>query len=106
MEKVREIMKRYQGQTEIVIVVDSFDTPEGPVTATSEVAADGNGGVATARKPKTGRRVRYVLSTANDCNVSCSAEFQREMIEVLGEGNVKLGSSQKGKGGGGGSVGR
>ncbi len=106
MEKVREIMKRYQGQTEIVIVVDSFDTPEGPVTATSEPAADGNGGVATARKPKTGRRVRYVLSTANDCNVSCSAEFQREMIEVLGEGNVKLGSSQKGKGGGGGSVGR
>ncbi len=93
MEKVRDIMKRYPGSTETVLVVDSFDTPEGPH-------------VQSETEKQTGGRVRHVLGTPNECSVSCSGEFQREVTEVLGRGHLQLGSSLKGKGGGGGSVGR
>lgn len=105
METVREILKRYPGQTEIVVVVDSFDTPEaGELTAGDETPeddlAENDTNVATVTKKRaTARRMRYVLSAPNDCNVSCSSEFQREIVEVLGEGNLRLGSSQKVKSG-------
>ena len=103
MERVRDIVKRYPGQTDLVLVVDSFDTP----AEQASEPENGNGtATAVATKTGTGRRIRHVLSTPNDCKVSCSAEFQREVNDVLGEGHLHLGSSQKGKGGGGGSIGR
>ena len=111
MERVRGIVKRYPGQTDLVLVVDSFDTNDPASTANETGATEtstGSGGTATAVAPKTGtgRRVRYLLNTGNDCSVSCSEEFQREINEALGIGHMQLGSSQKGKGGSGGSVGR
>ncbi len=108
MERVRDIVKRYHGQTDLVLVVDSFDTNDAANGNGAAENSNGSGGTATAVAPKTGtgRRVRYLLNTGNDCSVSCSEEFQREVNEVLGIGHMQLGSSQKGKGGGGGSVGR
>ncbi|MFK7819734.1 MAG: DNA polymerase III subunit alpha, partial [Planctomycetaceae bacterium] len=108
MEKVRDIVKRYPGQTDLVLVVDSFDAPPEPVVASTQQTDESSGGTATATAPQTtvGRRVRYILSLPNDCHVSCSEEFQREVTDVLGQGHLRLGSSQKGKGGGGGSIGR
>ncbi len=110
MAAVREVLRRYPGNTDLVLVVDSFTSAEsGSETSAGDSAQPPIGDTATATmtRKQASRRVRYVLNTPGECNVTCSADFQREIIEILGEGHLQLGSSQKNRGGKrGGGVGR
>ena len=67
MLRVREILKRYPGSTDVVLVVDSTD-PADP-----------------------GRRLRYhLLPGTGGLKVSCSAALRAELEHVLGVEHIRL----------------
>lgn len=65
MTRVRDILKRYPGGTEVVLVIDSTE-PSDP-----------------------DQRTRYVLTTPSSMNVSCSAGLRTELEAVLGEEHIR-----------------
>ena len=60
MVRVRDLLRRYPGKTEVVLIVDGVD-PE-----------------------REKGRIRYVLSPANEFRVSCSQEMVTELKEAVG----------------------
>jgi len=66
MVQVRDILGRFPGETEVVVVVDTADEDE-----------------PTSRK-------RYLLSTSSTLRVCCNEEFQAELRHVLGEEHFQL----------------
>ncbi|MBW3538708.1 MAG: DNA polymerase III subunit alpha [Planctomycetes bacterium] len=77
MRRVRSVLSRYPGRTEVVIVVDS------------------------AEKADAARRLRYVLATPTDLRVSCTAELQSALGEVLGDEHYRLHATPKRRNGNG-----
>ncbi|MDQ3332062.1 MAG: hypothetical protein M3552_15645, partial [Planctomycetota bacterium] len=63
---VREILDRYPGETDVMVVVDSAD-PKTPET-----------------------RLRYQLSPPQRLRVSCSANLRRDLAAVLGDENLSF----------------
>jgi DNA polymerase-3 subunit alpha len=66
MVRVREILNRFPGRTEVVLVVDSADETE----------------------PE--KRRRYVLSASQDLRVACTSELRRELESALGEEHFRF----------------
>ncbi len=64
--RVREILDRYPGETDVMVVVDSAD-PKTPET-----------------------RLRYQLSPPQRLRVSCSANLRRDLAAVLGDENLSF----------------
>ena len=64
--RVREVLDRYPGETDVMVFVDSTD----------------------AKSPQT--RVRYQLSTPQRLRVSCSANLRRELAAILGDENMSF----------------
>ena len=98
MQRVRSIINRHPGETDVVLVIDSFednpaeagaDEPAGPDTTNGDSAT----ALATAVRPRN--RVRYIMTTGNDSRVSCNPDFRRELADVLGSEDVQLMSSTK-----------
>jgi len=65
IEAVHRVIQKYPGSTGLILVVDSTD----PVAA----AASTNG------------RLRYILTTTANCEVSVSADFRQDLTDSIGE---------------------
>ncbi|MGE3316946.1 MAG: DNA polymerase III subunit alpha [Planctomycetaceae bacterium] len=65
MTRVRDVLRRYPGATEVILVIDSTD-------AANE-----------------SQRVRYVLTTPTSMNVCCSVNLRSELEAILGEEHVR-----------------
>ena len=84
IHRVRMLLSRYPGPTDVILLVDSAAEPtarqsdkaQEPETAPAEAAL--------------GSRLRYVLTTGNDCRVSVGPEFLTALAEVVGESNFDL----------------
>jgi DNA polymerase-3 subunit alpha len=96
MQRVREVINRYPGKTDIVVVVDSFGTDQSAAQTNSEPT--GNGTSAETPRIDPGHsepaapssRMRYVMTTGADCMVSCSSELRKELADILGPGHIQL----------------
>jgi DNA polymerase-3 subunit alpha len=66
MIRVRDILQRFPGGTEVRVVLDTPD------------------------EAKPGRQVRYVMSTPNTLRVRCTTELQAELRGVLGEEHLRF----------------
>ena len=78
LSRVREILGRYPGETDVVVLIDtgSAEALNGP-----DGEADGN--------PETAAvRTRYRLSTPGHLRVSCGPGLRRELTEVMGEAHL------------------
>jgi helix-hairpin-helix protein/OB-fold nucleic acid binding protein/DNA polymerase III alpha subunit/LAGLIDADG DNA endonuclease family protein len=64
--RTREILQRYPGKTDVVLIVDSAD----PQTPDSHL--------------------RFVVNTPNQMKVSCSADLQTELTNVIGRAHFQL----------------
>ena len=77
MVRVRDILSRFPGRTEVVVVVDS------------------------AAEETPGQRMRYLLKTPAALSVSCGAEMQKALGDVLGEEHLRLHAPSRMKNGNG-----
>ena len=105
VENVRRVLSRFPGSTDVILVVDSFEQdPKPPIES-------GNGGatataVADAPAPPT-NRIRFVLTTGKECQVTVGPEFQEALRDSIGEEFFELKAARpNGGGNGGGSIGR
>jgi len=72
MQRVRDVLRRHPGKTEVIIVVD------------------------TARKQSQHSHLRYVLSTNHELRVSCGADLNAELCSIVGADHFELyGNSRK-----------
>ncbi|MEZ6063621.1 MAG: DNA polymerase III subunit alpha [Planctomycetaceae bacterium] len=96
LENVRQVLARFPGQTDVVILVDSFEetgeSPDGESALVAEPPGFENdaGGTATLTVAEPRKRLRYILTTGRDCQVSVGPEFQRALAETIGEGYFEL----------------
>ncbi len=89
MQRVRGLLQRYPGSTDVVLLVDSG----------TDALTDQGG------TPIRGNRLRFVLTTGNDCRVSVGPEFLQGLTEILGDAHFEL-KAQKSRRPSGQSVGR
>ena len=66
MIRTRDVLQRFPGRTEVVIIVDTVD------------AAD------------SGTRLRCTLTVPNQMRVSCSEELRSELTQTVGSGHFEL----------------
>lgn len=112
VENVRSVLSRYPGSTDVVLVVDSFD-PNQMEDAAAPAAVDlssaggdpGTEADTTIATETENKRVRFILTTGKDCQVSVGPEFQQALKDAIGEEfySLKVATSSNGTGG---SVGR
>lgn len=82
VDRVRLLVSRFPGSTQVVIVVDSWaEAPAQNITATP---ADGD---PDSSAPP---RLRYVLTTPTECHVSVGPEFVQALAETVGETHFDL----------------
>lgn len=113
VERVRKVIGRYPGSTDVILVVDSFDTNPSGATEEPSVNSEGMGvgsaATATEVKPDTdtaeNNRIRFILTTGKDCQVTVGPEFQQALKDTIGEDFYELKAAMSSNGSGG-SVGR
>ena len=119
VESVRKVLSRYPGSTDVILVVDSFESggpqANGDTNAEAVVAADqpdASGAAVAVADPQTDsqtttetNRIRYILTTGKDCQVTVGPEFQQALRDTIGEDFFELKAATSSNGGGG-SVGR
>jgi len=71
MNRTREILGRYPGRVEVVVIIES------------------------TRADDEATPVRYIMSTPNDLRVACSQELQAELGGVLGESDFEFHSTNR-----------
>jgi len=74
MQRVRGLLQRYPGATDVVLLVDSG----------TDALKDQQGA------PIRGNRLRFVLTTGNECRVSVGPEFLQGLTEILGDAHFEL----------------
>ena len=115
MENVRKILSHYPGATDVVLVVDSPEqSPPGSEYSSSDgpPATNGDGSTTAVAEPQTttstetgNQRIRYILTTGKDCQVTVGKEFQQALRDTIGDGFFELKAATSSNGGGG-STGR
>ncbi|MCA9047105.1 MAG: hypothetical protein KDA89_00155, partial [Planctomycetaceae bacterium] len=126
IDNVRRILSRFPGSTDVVLVVDSFtgrnglmepglsstvddgsqERSESSSAADASVAGDENSGDGEISRAEVGPdRVRYILTTGKDCQVTVGPEFQQALRDTIGEDFYELKAAAT-TGGQSGSVGR
>ena len=99
MRRVRDVIARHPGQTEVVLVIDSFrDESDLPESSSSD-SVPGHAASLTATATTTAvqprQRFRYIVTTAGECRVSCTPDLRRDLAEVIGPDHVQLTSAVK-----------
>jgi DNA polymerase III subunit alpha len=100
VNRVRQVLSRFPGNTNVVLVVDSFAEKNGDAAHPSSDSASG-----ADSDQQSHRRLRYVLTTGTDCQVAVGPEFIAALTDVVGESCFDLKASKARKTGGG-SIGR
>ncbi|MCA9085534.1 MAG: DNA polymerase III subunit alpha [Planctomycetaceae bacterium] len=102
VENVRRVIGRFPGSTEVVLVVDSFvDTCSAGELAESSTVTPDEGPASEDLD-----RVRFILTTGKDCQVTVGPEFQQALRDAIGDQYFELKASLSSGGGNGGSIGR
>ena len=90
VENIRKVLNRYPGSTDVILVVDSFDSAGVAADNTgSGLESAGESSTATAvveadtDTATTTSRVRYILTTGKDCQVSVGPEFQQALRDAI-----------------------
>ncbi|MDG1897525.1 MAG: OB-fold nucleic acid binding domain-containing protein, partial [Fuerstiella sp.] len=112
VENVRKILSHYPGSTDVVLVVDSLEQPGIPsayVQTDGAPATNGDGSTTAVAEPDTTtdtatgpQRIRYILTTGKDCQVTVGKEFQQALRDTIGEEFYELKSTTSSNGSGGG----
>jgi len=114
VENVRKVLGRFPGATDVILVVDSVDSGAEAANGSSNSStletqtAEGGTAVAeadTATATDASNRIRYILTTGKDCQVTVGPEFQQALKDAIGEDFYEL-KAGKSSSGGGGSTGR
>ena len=80
LSRVRDILGRYPGETDVVVLVDcGSDEPNGMANGAANGAAETRPG-----------RTRYRISTPGNLRVSCGPALKRELTEVMGEQHLRF----------------
>ncbi|MEP3478034.1 MAG: DNA polymerase III subunit alpha [Fuerstiella sp.] len=105
VENVRKVLSRYPGSTDVVLVVDSFDPNQSDVASPETETVEGTVEQGADAAPAENNRVRFILTTSKECQVSVGPEFQQALKDAIGEEfyELKVATSSNGSGG---SVGR
>ena len=97
IQRVRNVVSRFPGSTEVILIVDSFAENQRNVTSKNGNGhASGNGdenGPAASDDIAEGSsvsRLRYILTTGNDCKVNIGPEFLQVLADIVGEDNFDL----------------
>ena len=95
VENVRKILSHYPGSTDVVLVVDSLQQSssgaecgqtDGNVVISTDGAATAVAEPESATSTETGnKRIRYILTTGKDCQVTVGREFQQALRDTIGE---------------------
>lgn len=115
VENVRKVLSRYPGSTDVVLVVDSFDPTAGaesePDSSETSALDSPTAGAATAvaetetATTVSSNRIRFILTTGKDCQVSVGPDFQQALKDAIGEEFYELKAARTSNGNGG-STGR
>ena len=114
IQRVRNVISRYPGSTDVILIVDSFaeNARNGNTTAKNGNGNGNNaehgtteGAAADDVSDTVGSRLRYILTTGNDCKVNVGPELLQSLAEIVGEGNFDLKATRSKKSSGQ-SVGR
>ncbi|MFN9718436.1 MAG: DNA polymerase III subunit alpha [Planctomycetota bacterium] len=87
IQRVRNVISRYPGSTDVILIVDSW--------AENGRSMNGNGNdhhemVADDSENTAGSRLRYILTTGNDCKVNIGPDLLQALSEIVGESNFDL----------------
>ena len=82
VNRVRDILQKYPGKSEVTIVVDTTD------------------------EAKPNLRLRFIAQKPIGMKVSCSRQLRLELNDVLGPGHLHFAAEPKRRAGGGQSIGR
>ena len=111
VENVRRILSRFPGSTDVILVVDSASTTNGltendssanDTDSADDSVSESDQNSASGNHPN---RIRYILTTGKDCQVSVGPEFQQALKDTIGEEFYELKAASSSNGGGG-SIGR
>ena len=111
VENVRRILSRFPGSTDVIPVVDSASTTNGltendssanDTDSADDSVSESDQNSASGNNPN---RIRYILTTGKDCQVSVGPEFQQALKDTIGEEFYELKAASSSNGGGG-SIGR
>lgn len=98
IQRVRSLLSRYAGPTDVILIVDSFAengrngaAASLPDVDSAEDSDNGNGGDDKSESGSgAGSRLRYILTTGNDCKVNIGPELLQGLGEIVGEANFDL----------------
>jgi DNA polymerase-3 subunit alpha len=84
VERVRNILSRFPGSTDVVVLVDSARAEtESPMPAGSNTSST-----------VAHHRLRYIMTTGNDCRVNIGPEFLQALTDAIGDTHFELKSSK------------
>jgi DNA polymerase-3 subunit alpha len=102
IQRVRNAISRYPGPTDVILIVDSFaeNARNGATKSNGTTTANGNGHAdddtedTSDDKPDSssgaGSRLRYILTTGNECKVNVGPELLQALSDIVGEANYDL----------------
>ncbi len=80
VERVRGILSRFPGATDVVVLVDSARSEDEPTITTTSTADSRIGH----------NRLRYIMTTGTDCRVNIGREFLQELTDAIGDNHFEL----------------
>ena len=93
IQRVRSVVSRFPGSTEVILIVDSFaENIRGSkaTSGTGDVDSNGYGASDEQSEGSSVSRLRYILTTGNECKVNIGPEFLQALAEVVGDDNFDL----------------
>ena len=97
IQRVRNVVSRFPGSTEVILIVDSFaENLRNGALKNGNGHANGNDHGQTSdvsdedSEGSSVSRLRYILTTGSDCKVNIGPEFLEALAEIVGEDNFDL----------------
>lgn len=91
IQRVRNVITKYPGSTDVILIVDSW--AENGASLNGNGNGNGNGHHETSTddlETTAGTRLRYILTTGNDCKVNIGPDLLQALTDIVGEGNFDL----------------
>jgi DNA polymerase-3 subunit alpha len=94
VQRVRNVISRFPGSTDVILLVDSWADQIRNLNSTGNGNGDddsnGTGDEKADNGTGAGSRLRYILTTSNECKVNIGPELLNALAEIVGEENYDL----------------
>ena len=104
VQRVRNVISRFPGSTDVILLVDSWADQIRNLYAKGTASGNGAGNDADISEDDdsgssdeksendsgAGSRLRYILTTSNECKVNIGPELLTALAEIVGEDNYDL----------------